>query len=54
MFTFVRKVRVCVSAATFGLGSLRLALEVYRGYKISRCVERLSLLNIEGGRDFSC
>ena len=37
----------------FGLGSLSVALEVYRGRVIiSSCVERLSSLNVEGGRDF--
>ena len=33
---------MCVSVATFGLGSLSVALEVYRAR-----AERLSLLNIE-------
>ena len=42
---------VCVSVATFGLGSLSVALGVYRqgqGY----CVERLSLLNVETVENF--
>ena len=37
---------MCVSATTFGLGSLSVALEVYRAMQ-GYCVERLSLLNVE-------
>ena len=36
--TFARKVTVCISATTFGLGSLSVALEVHRARAIS-CVE---------------
>ena len=44
-----------VSAATFGLGSLSIAVEVYRARAIiSSCVERLSLLNVEAVEIFSC
>ena len=43
---------MCVSAATFGLGSLSIALEVTQGPGLI-CVEKLSLLiKRRGGRDF--
>ena len=47
------KVSVCVSVASFRLGSLRVALEVYRARAINiQLCSSLSLLNVKGGRDF--
>ena len=44
---------MCVSAATFGLGSLSVALEVYRARVFCVAIERLSLLNVEVVEIFS-
>ena len=48
-------VYLCTKGKSMCLGGDILArqLERFTGAIMSRCVERLSLLNVEGGRDFS-